>query len=138
VEYEAWEQQVPLQLRQDPLWQLHVYRGALYIAAASMVDVTPLESRPVLAGILAQLVDAAGSIPANITEGYSRSSAKERAHFYEYALGSAREARTWYYELREALGPIALARIDFLTQQCRMLLALIARQRRSRNLRPDP
>ncbi len=38
-----------------------------------------------------------GSIRANIAEGYSRGTGKDRARFYEYALGSARESRDWYF-----------------------------------------
>ncbi|MFN8404533.1 MAG: four helix bundle protein [Anaerolineales bacterium] len=37
--------------------------------------------------------EAVGSVGANISEGYSRSSGKDRARFYEYALGPARESR---------------------------------------------
>ena len=40
-----------------------------------------------------QLFRAVGSVHANISEGYSRQSGKDQARFYEYALGSDREAR---------------------------------------------
>ena len=47
-----------------------------------------------------QLYRALGSISANLAEGYSRGTGKDRARFYEYALGSARESRDWYYKSR--------------------------------------
>lgn len=51
-----------------------------------------------------QLYWALGSVSANVAEGYGRGTAKDRAHFYEYALGSARESRDWYYKARHVLG----------------------------------
>ena len=36
-------------------------------------------------------------------KGSGKNSGKDRARFYEYALGSAREARTWYYAARHIL-----------------------------------
>ena len=67
---------------------------------------------------------------ANIAEGYSRSGGKDRAHFYEYALGSAREARDWYYKARHALSEeVATQRIHLLTQIIRLLLTMIPDQR---------
>jgi four helix bundle protein len=44
-------------------------------------------------GLYDQLYRALGSISANAAEGYSRGTGKDRARFYEYALGSVRENR---------------------------------------------
>ena len=46
-------------------------------------------------------VDAVLSISANIAEGYSRTSGRERAKFFEYANSSAREARDWLFKVRD-------------------------------------
>jgi four helix bundle protein len=46
-------------------------------------------------GLYDQLYRAAESISANLDEGYSRGTGRDRARFYEYALGSARESRDW-------------------------------------------
>jgi four helix bundle protein len=51
-----------------------------------------------------QLARATRSISVNIAEGYSRRSRRDRGRFYEYALGSARESRDWYYKARDVLG----------------------------------
>ena len=77
-----------------------------------------------------QLYRSVGSVGANIAEGYSRGSGKDRARFYEYALGSARESRDWYYKGRYVLGEnVAKHRIHLLTQITRLLLTMIPDQR---------
>jgi four helix bundle protein len=47
-------------------------------------------------GLSDRLYRAAGSISSNLAEGYSRGTDGDRARFYEYTLGSARESRDWY------------------------------------------
>jgi four helix bundle protein len=85
-----------------------------------------------------QLYRALGSISANLAEGYSRGTGKDRARFYEYALGSARESRDWYYKDRHVLGEIVTRhRLSLLTQIIRLLLTMIPQQR-GRILREQP
>jgi len=77
-----------------------------------------------------QLYRAVCSISANIAEGYSRSTGKDRARFLEYSLGSAREARDWYYKSRHTLKEeVSNHRINLLTQIIKMLNVLTPRQR---------
>ena len=77
-----------------------------------------------------QLYRALGSISANLAEGYSRGTGKDRARFYEYALGSARESRDWYYKGRHILGPAVTAhRLSLLTHIIRLLLTMVPEQR---------
>jgi four helix bundle protein len=77
-----------------------------------------------------QLYSAAGSISANLAEGYSKASKKDQARFYEYSLGSARESRDWYFKARHVLGhDIALHRIRLLTSIIRLLLKLVPNTR---------
>jgi four helix bundle protein len=77
-----------------------------------------------------QLYRALGSISANLAEGYSRVSGRDRARFYEYALGSARESRDWYYKARHVLGQTVTShRLALLTQIVRLLLTMIPQQR---------
>lgn len=85
---------------------------------------------PGMRGLSDQLYRAVCSVSANIAEGYSRGSGRERAHFYEYALGSARESRDWYFKSRKALGlPLAEHRMDLMTRIIRLLLTTIPYQR---------
>src|SRR5439155_5260302 len=73
-----------------------------------------------------QLFEAVGSVGANISEGYSRGHQKDRARFYEYSLGSARESRTWYFDGRFVLGEaVAHHRIQLHTQIIRLLLKMV-------------
>src|SRR5262249_30105126 len=81
-------------------------------------------------GLADQLYRALGSVHGNLAEGYSRSSSRDRARFYEYALGSARESRGWYYDGRHVLGEeVTSHRIRLLTQIIRLLLAMVPDQR---------
>ena len=63
-------------------------------------------------------------------EGYSRGTGRDHARFYEYALGSAREARGWYFKGKRVLGEKVLNhRTTLLTQICKLLLTMIPHQR---------
>jgi len=78
------------------------------------------------------LYRALGSISANIAEGYSRGTGRDRARFYEYALGSARESRDWVYKGRHVMGEtVASHRIGLLTEIIRLLLTMVPQQRGS-------
>jgi hypothetical protein len=83
------------------------------------------------------LLRAVGSISANLEEGYNRSSGRERAHFYEYALGSTRESRGWYYKCAEALpAEVLVVRIATFTRTIRILTVVIPRERAQPLLKP--
>jgi four helix bundle protein len=69
------------------------------------------------------------SIGANLGEGYSRSSGKDRARIFEYALSSVRESITWYQAGRPVLGEVVPARLNVLEEIRRLLLAIIPRER---------
>ena len=85
-----------------------------------------------------QLYRAVGSIGANIAEGYSRSTGKDRARFFEYALGSARESRDWYYKSRHVLSEDVLQhRLGYLTEIVRLLITMIPQQRQSGTIRDE-
>jgi four helix bundle protein len=121
---------VPVDLTEDSLWKMEAYRLALFAADFAWYDVTKLMQDKRTLGLASQLYDAMGSIGANLSEGYSRASAKDRARFYEYALGSGRESRTWYYDSRHVLGEaVTDHRLRFLTQIIRLLLTMVPQQR---------
>ncbi|HHS96399.1 MAG TPA: four helix bundle protein [Chloroflexi bacterium] len=128
--YEQWLRSVPPEITDDPLWQMKVYRLALFASDLGWVDVSRLMRDRRVQGLADQLYRALGSIGANIAEGYSRRSRKDRARFYEYALGSAREARTWYYQGRHVLPEAIVShRLRLLTDIVRLLLTIIPRER---------
>ena len=133
MNYASWEADVPESLKNDTLWRLEAYRLALFLSDIAWHDVSRLVQDRRMRSLSDQLYRAAGSVSANIAEGYSKGTGKDRARFYEYALGSARESRDWYFKARHILGEeIANHRIDFLTQIIRLLLTMIPHQRQSR------
>ena len=78
MNYEEWAQTVPETVRKDPLWTVAAYRFALFLADLCWQDVTKLERDRRTAGLCDQLYRAIGSVGANLAEGYSRSTGKER------------------------------------------------------------
>jgi hypothetical protein len=60
----------------------------------------------------------------------SRLAGDRRTLFYEYSLGSAREARVWYYQGRYVLSEVvAMHRMKLLTGIIRLLLTIIPAER---------
>ena len=115
---------------QDPLNRMRVYQLAGELMPDAFNDAKTVLSEPVTEKIAPQLYAAVCSIEANISEGYSRSSGKERAHIFEYALGSVRESMSWYRSSVRVLGEtIVTDRRDRLEEMRRMLLAIIPRER---------
>ena len=88
----------------DPLFRMRAYRVAFDLMALAWQDARTLSSDPVAARMAGQLYAAVASIAANIGEGYSRSSGKDRSRMFEYALGSVRESLAWYQAARPVLG----------------------------------
>jgi four helix bundle protein len=83
-------------------------------------------------GIADQLYRAVGNISSNVAEGYSRGTGKDRARFYEYALGSARETRDWYFKSRNVLpDAVVKHRMEVSTNIIRLLLKMVATERRT-------
>ncbi|MBI5565903.1 MAG: four helix bundle protein, partial [Chloroflexi bacterium] len=124
--YDEWLKTVPLEITEDVLWTVKAYRHALLIADLCWFDATKLMLDKRTLDLSDQLYRAVGSIGANIAEGYSRSTGKDRARFFEYALGSARESRDWYYKGRHILSEAVLQhRLGYLTEVVRLLITMI-------------
>lgn len=124
--YQEWASTVPSEITADPLWHMEVYRIALFIGEICWSDACKLAQDRRMLGISDQLYRSVGSISTNIAEGYSKASKKDQARFYEYSLGSAREARDWYYKSRHILSEeVALHRMRLLVSIIRTLLKLI-------------
>jgi four helix bundle protein len=128
--FDEWVVTVPRLITADPAWSVKAYRLVMYAAEIGWDDVTRLAGDERTKSLSGQLYRALGSISANIEEGYPRGSDKDRTRFYEYALGSAREARGWYYKGRHVLGEdVTLARMEILSQIIRLLLSMCGDQR---------
>ena len=130
MNYDEWIKNVPQAITQDPLWNLKVYRLALFAADIGWHDVTRLMQDKRTLALSDQLYRALGSIGGNLSEGYSRGSGKDRARFYEYSLGSARECRNWYYNGRHVLeAKVSNHRMNLLSQIARLLLTMLPSER---------
>ena len=128
--YNEWLASVPPELTNDPLWRMEIYRLAVFASDLAWHNVSKLAEDKRTVSLSDQLYRAIGSVSANIAEGYSRRSGKDQARFYEYALGSAREARGWYYQGRHVLSEtVTTHRIKLLTQIIRLLLTIIPAER---------
>jgi four helix bundle protein len=101
--YEEWLEQVPRSLKDDRLWGFETYRKALFLADLTWVDCEKLTKDVRRKAIAYQLIRSAGSVAANIEEGFGRGYGKDYARFLRIAIGSARETRGWYYRGRHML-----------------------------------
>ena len=116
---------------------MRVYQLGYKLRSASLEDAEAVLLNPITEKIAGQLYDSVGSITANIVEGYSRSSGRDRARIFEYALGSARESTEWYRSAAHALETgVFEDRSEVLNEITRMLLAIIPRER-ERIIRPS-
>ena len=130
MNYEEWGKSVPEAIRGDTLWKVEVYRLGLLLSDLAWYDTTKLMRDKRTLDLADQVYEAIGSVSANVAEGYSRGSNKDRARFYEYSLGSARESRDWYYKGRYVLGEqITDHRLHFLVSVIRLLLKMVPEQR---------
>jgi four helix bundle protein len=137
VNYKEWETAVPEAIAADALWRVQAYRLALFACDIGWEDVGRLAQDRRTRALSDQLYRSAGSISANIAEGNSRGTGKDRARFYEYALGSARESRDWYYKARHVLNQdVVEHRLSLQTQIIRLLLTMVPDQRK-RTIRED-
>ncbi|GAB4581919.1 MAG: four helix bundle protein [Anaerolineales bacterium] len=130
MNYENWVAELPDEFKSDPLWHVEAYRLALLIADIAWYDATKLIQDIRTKGLADQLYRATGSISANLSEGYSRKSGKDQARFYEYAQGSAREAKGWYYQGRHILtSEVSHHRIKLLTSIIKLTSKMIPNKR---------
>jgi four helix bundle protein len=138
MNFDEWVKTVPRTITGDPLWKVEAYRLGLFAADIGWHDVTKLMQDKRTLDLSDQLYRSLGSISANIAEGYSKSTGKDRARFYEYALGSARESRDWYYKSRYILGDdVTNHRLNFMTQIVRLLITMVPQQRTHGTIRED-
>lgn len=138
MKYEEWILSVPDEIIKDPIWKLEVYRLALFAGDIGWHDVTTLSKNKLMYGIADQLHRSLDSISANLTEGYSRSKGLDRARYFEFSLGSARESRDWYYKSKQVLSPEVIKhRMELMSHIIALLVPMISHQRKNA-LREEP
>ncbi len=130
--FEDWEKTVPDQIKIDTVWKVKAYRLALFLSDLAWHDGEQLIADRRSESIGDQLIRAASKISSCISEGYSRNTGKGRAVFYEYAAGSTREARDWYYKGRHVLKPAVVEhRIGVCTELLKLAIKMTSNERRS-------
>ena len=82
MDYQEWLGTVPKVITGDMLWGVTAYRLALFIADIGWHDVTKLMGDRRTLSLSDQLYRSLGSIGANLAEGYSRGSNKDRVRSY--------------------------------------------------------
>jgi len=83
MNYNDWLESVPESITNDAVWRMQVYQQALFMGELAWFDVTKLMQDRRTLRLADQLYRSVGSISANIAEGYSRSSLKDQARFYD-------------------------------------------------------
>ena len=130
MNYREWEITVPGEIKGDSVWKSEAYRLALFAADLGWHDATKLLTDKRTISVADQLYRSVGAVSADVEEGYSRGTGRDRARFYEYGLGSAREARGWYFKGCHVLGPeVSGHRLQLLTHIVKLLLTMIPNQR---------
>lgn len=130
MNFREWVETVPREITNDPLWNMQVYQQAMFLAEIAWFDTRKFAEHKTTVSLADQLNRAVGSISANIAEGYSRVSGRDQARFYEYALGSARESRGWYYQGRKLLGQQVFEhRMQLIESIIRQLMQIIPAKR---------
>ena len=133
MNFEKWVEVVPFEIKSDTICNIEAYQLGLFLS-----DICWEDSEKIISihrfNLADQLYRSVGSISANIAEGYSRLSNKEKARYCEIALGSAREARDWYFKSRFVLGiDVAYQRIKMLTSISKLLQSMITGHRARSN-----
>ena len=101
--------------------ELTVWQKAME-AAKEVYRLAPFLPREETYGMRSQITRAAASVPANIAEGWTRESDKEKAQFLAIAQGSLAETET-FLTLCEEIGWFPKAE----TERLRMLLSEVGK-----------
>ena len=81
MNYTEWEASVPEAMKVDSVWTVTAYRRAMFLGDLCWQDVTNLLKDKRTVSSSDQLYRAVCSVGANLAEGYSRVSGKDRALF---------------------------------------------------------
>ena len=130
--FSAMTHRVPVRYddSQDPLKRSRLEQIAEALIQDAFDDAKKLAAELVTQEISPQLYAAVVGIDANIGEAYSRSSGRDRALRFEYALGETRESMGWYKGAKPVLGDeVTIDRMNRLEELRRILLAVIPRER---------
>ncbi len=128
--FETWKETIPERIRKGPLWVYAAYPKALFLYDLVWFDCESLMKDLRGRAIAEQIIRSAGSISANMEEGYGRGFGRDYARFLGFALGSARETQGWYLRARHLLTKEVLDhRLALLDEIIALLVTTIANQK---------
>jgi len=129
MSYDEWEKEVTVEIKGGPVWKFYGYRKALFLYDLVWADCDYWQKDRRGWAIIEQIVDSAGSISANIEEGFGRGFGRDNARFLKIAVGSARETQGWYWRGRKLLPPTVYQhRLALLDEIIALLVTEINRQ----------
>lgn len=131
ISFAAWEESVPDLIKGDQVWKSAPYPKSLYLYDLAWLDCQKLWSMPLGRPLADQLLRSVGSISANLEEGFGRGvQYKEYDQFLRYSLGSAREAKGWYFRSRRILSDdLANCRVTLLDEVISLITSILSRRR---------
>jgi len=110
----------------DPLENYPIYVKSMEFYDKMWDDTDILRKDPGGIEIMRQLVRSAGSVCANIQEGYGRGSTKEFLYFLRESRGSARGTKGWNRRSKRLLKPELLKeRISEMDEMIALLASMI-------------
>jgi four helix bundle protein len=129
--YEEWEQSLHSRVSNEPVWSFFGYRKAMFLYDLIWKDCEKLMEDRRGKAIVDQIIRSAGSISANMEEGYGRGYGKEYNYFLRVAVGSARETKGWYWRGRHLLSQTVLDhRLALLDEIISLTVTEINRQKK--------
>jgi four helix bundle protein len=129
MRYEEWEEGVVAEIKNGPVWKFYGYRKALLLYDLMWSDCDYWQKERRGWPIVEQIVRSAGSVSANIEEGFGRGFGRDNARFLKIAAGSARETQGWYWRGRKLLPENVLQhRMALLDEIIALLVTEINRQ----------
>ena len=132
--FETWKEIIPERIRSGPVWKYVAYPKALFLYDLVWFDCEKLMKDVRGKAIAEQIIRSAGSISANMEEGYGRGLGLDYARFLGFALGSARETQGWYLRARHSFSQQVLDhRLALLDEIIALLVTTISQQKSKRH-----
>ncbi|MBI3764340.1 MAG: four helix bundle protein [Chloroflexi bacterium] len=129
--YLEWENAVLGVVRKNPLWKTIAYRKALFVYDLVWEDCDTLMKDMRGQAIARQIIRSAGSISANMEEGFGHGLGRDYARILGIALGEARETQGWYFRARRLLPATVIEhRLALLDEVIALLVTIIDQQRK--------
>ena len=126
-----WEKGINARVKAEPQWKFHAYPKAMFLYDLVWKDCEKLMRDLRGETIARQIIRSAGSISANIEEGYGRGIAtKSYCNCFRISIGSVRETKGWYCRGRQLLSNEVIEhRLALLDEIISLLATELERQR---------